>query len=113
MADPTTAVFAKMIENLTTTVTSLQATVVQLQKDKSSGAPGDHYGPRHHERPSAGDHYRQHHHDQPPRFRKMDFPRYDGKTDPLIFINRYESYFHQQRIMEKVKMASYNLEDGT
>jgi hypothetical protein len=44
----------------------------------------------------------------------MDFPRYDGKSDPLIFINRCESYFHQQRIMEKEKvwMASYNLEDG-
>ena len=39
---------------------------------------------------------------------------YDGKSDPLIFINRCESYFHQQRIMEeeKVWMASYNLEDG-
>ncbi|XP_066332973.1 uncharacterized protein [Miscanthus floridulus] len=44
----------------------------------------------------------------------MDFPRYDGKTDPLIFINRCESYFHQQRIIEeeKVWMASYNLKDG-
>jgi len=44
----------------------------------------------------------------------MDFPRYDGKTDPLIFLNRCESYFHQQRIMEeeKVWMASYNLEEG-
>ena len=44
----------------------------------------------------------------------MDFPRYDGKSDPLIFLNRCESYFHQQRIMEeeKVWMASYNLEDG-
>ena len=44
----------------------------------------------------------------------MDFPRYDGKTDPLIFLNRCESYFHQQRIMEeeRVWMASYNLEEG-
>jgi hypothetical protein len=42
----------------------------------------------------------------------MDFPRYHGKTDPLIFINRCESYFHQHRIMEKVWMASYNLEEG-
>jgi len=44
----------------------------------------------------------------------MDFPRYDGKSDPLIFLNCCESYFHQQRIMEeeKVWMASYNLEDG-
>jgi hypothetical protein len=43
----------------------------------------------------------------------MDFPRYDGKSDPLVFINRCESYFRQQRIMpeEKVWMASYNLED--
>jgi hypothetical protein len=56
----------------------------------------------------------EHHQDRPPRFQKLDFPCYDGKTDPLIFINRCESYFHQQRIMEeeKVWMASYNLEDG-
>jgi len=56
----------------------------------------------------------EHHQDRPPRFQKLDFPRYDGKSDPLIFINRCESYFHQQRIMEeeKVWMASYNLEEG-
>jgi hypothetical protein len=55
----------------------------------------------------------EHHNNRPPRFHKMDFPRYDGKSDPLIFINRCESYFHQQRTMaeEKVWMASYNLED--
>jgi hypothetical protein len=56
----------------------------------------------------------EHHQDQPPRFQKLDFPRYDGKSDPLIFINRCKSYFHQQRIMEeeKVWMASYNLEEA-
>ncbi|XP_066373865.1 uncharacterized protein [Miscanthus floridulus] len=56
----------------------------------------------------------EHHQDRPPWFQKLDFPRYDGKSDPLIFINRCESYFHQQRIMEeeKVWMASYNLEEG-
>lgn len=45
----------------------------------------------------------------------MDFPKYDSKSDPLAFINRCESYFHQQRIAdeEKVWMASYNLEDST
>jgi hypothetical protein len=54
----------------------------------------------------------EHHNDRSPRFQKLDFPRYDGKTDPLGFINHCESYFHQQRIMEeeKVCMASYNLE---
>ena len=36
----------------------------------------------------------EHHQDRPPRFQKLDFPRYDGKSDPLIFINRCESYFH-------------------
>ncbi|WVZ65096.1 hypothetical protein U9M48_014517 [Paspalum notatum var. saurae] len=103
MADPTIADLAKMIETLTTTVTSLQATVVQLQKDESASLSS-----------SDAPHDGQHHHDWPPRFQKLDFPRYDGKTDPLIFTNRYESYFHQQRIMEeeKVWMASYNLEDG-
>jgi hypothetical protein len=56
----------------------------------------------------------EHHNDRPPRFQKMDFPWYDGKSDPLIFINRCELYFHHQHIMEeeKVWMASYNLEDG-
>jgi hypothetical protein len=53
----------------------------------------------------------QHHNDRPSRFQNLDFPRYDGTSDPLISINRCESYFHQQRIMEKVWMASYNLED--
>ena len=58
--------------------------------------------------------FREHHQDRPPRFQKLDFLRYDGKSDPLIFINRCESYFHHQRIMEeeKVWMASYNLEEG-
>ncbi|XP_066374732.1 uncharacterized protein [Miscanthus floridulus] len=38
----------------------------------------------------------------------------ERKFDPLAFINRYESYFHQQRIAveEQVWMASYNLEAG-
>jgi len=44
----------------------------------------------------------------------LDFPKYDDKSDPLTFINRCESYFHQQRIAveEQVWMASYNLEAG-
>jgi hypothetical protein len=44
----------------------------------------------------------------------LDFPKFDGKSDPLAFLNRCESYFHQQRIAteEQVWMASYNLEGG-
>jgi hypothetical protein len=50
--------------------------------------------------------------DRPPKFQKLDFPRYDGKSDPLFFINKCESYFKQQRTMpeERVWMASYQLE---
>jgi hypothetical protein len=51
--------------------------------------------------------------DRPPKFYKLDFPRYDGKSDLMLFINKCESYFRQQRTMaeERVWMASYNLED--
>jgi hypothetical protein len=31
----------------------------------------------------------------PPRFQKLDFPKFNGKSDLLIFINRCESYYHQ------------------
>ena len=50
--------------------------------------------------------------DRLPRFQKPDFSMFDGKSDPLAFINRCESYFVQQRIIaeEQVWMASYNLE---
>jgi hypothetical protein len=101
MAEPTTSDLAKIIETLTSTVAALQSSVAELQKGKtSSGGHGTNDG--------------QHHNDRPPHFQKMDFPCYDGKSDPLIFTSRCESYFHQQRIMEeeKVWMASYNLEEG-
>ncbi|KAG2579161.1 hypothetical protein PVAP13_6NG239806 [Panicum virgatum] len=43
----------------------------------------------------------------------MDFPKFNGKSDPLAFINQCESYFNRERIMEeeKVWMAACNLED--
>ncbi|KAM3243961.1 hypothetical protein ACQJBY_055715 [Aegilops geniculata] len=101
MAEPTTADLAKMIEALTATVVSLQTSVAALQKDKSASSSS-----------TDGAHDGQHHNDRPPRFQKMDFPKFDGKSDPLAFLNRCESFFHQQRIAEeeKVWMASYNLE---
>jgi hypothetical protein len=51
--------------------------------------------------------------DRPPKFQKLDFPCFDGKSDPLLFTNKCESYFRQQRTLveERVWMASYNLED--
>jgi hypothetical protein len=61
-------------------------------------------------RPGSGEH----HQDRPSKHWHPEFPRYDGKSDPLIFINKCESFFVQQRIMaeEHVWMASYNLQDG-
>jgi len=104
MAEPSNADLAKLIAGLSSTITSLQADVATLKKDKEKSSSSSGPGP-------GGD--GQHHNDRPPRFQKLDFPRYDGKTDPLIFVNRCESYFHQQRIMEeeKVWMALYNLDD--
>ncbi|XP_066347789.1 uncharacterized protein [Miscanthus floridulus] len=96
------------VESLAAAVTALQATaeanakaIAALSSDRLSSSGT---------KPASGEH----HNDRPPKFQKMDFPRYDGKSDPLIFLNRCDSYFHQQRIMEeeKVWMASYNLEDG-
>ena len=96
MADeePSLADVVRMLQTLSADVVGLKAKAAS-----SSEADG---------RPDG-----QHHTDRPPRFQKLDFPRYDGKTDPLLFIIRCESYFRQQRTMpeEKVWMASYNLED--
>lgn len=97
------------IAQLAETVKALQATaaantkaILALSADKSSSSgPRAGMGETNTDRP-------------PPRFQKLDFPKYDGKSDPLVFINRCESYFHQQKIMaeEQVWMAGYNLEDG-
>jgi len=96
------------VDSLTNAMKTLHATVeanakaiASLTSDRTSSSGS---------KPGSGEH----HNDRPPKFQKMDFPRYDGKTDPLIFLNRCESYFHQQRIMEEemVWMASYNLEEG-
>ena len=92
---------AKAVQSLQATVEANAKAVMALSSDRysSSGSKHAEGGP-----PV----------DRPPKFQKMDFPRYDDKSDPLIFLNRCESYFHQQRIMEeeRVWMASYNLEEG-
>jgi hypothetical protein len=104
MAELTTTDLTALITKLIVTVETLQTkfdTLEQRTTDSSS------MGLR-------ASHGSEHHNDRPPRFQKMDFPKFDGKSDPLAFINQCESYFHQQRIAEeeKVWMASYNLEAG-
>jgi hypothetical protein len=106
MGDDIKTTLEKLAANMQTLQTTVEAnaTVIQaLTGDRSSSSSNGTW-------PGTDEH----HNDCPPRFQKLDFPCYDGKSDPLIFINRCESYFHQQRIMveEKVWMASYNLEEG-
>jgi hypothetical protein len=95
------------VENLTKAVQALQATV-EANAKAIQALSTDQLSSAGHRQPTG-----EHHNNRSPRFQKMNFPCYDGKSDPLIFINRCESYFHQQRTMaaEKVWMASYNLED--
>ncbi|XP_072146353.1 uncharacterized protein [Setaria viridis] len=103
MGDPTLADVMELLKSLTTEVTTLKADMAAMKEKPSSSstsaAGGRPEGPRDAERP--------------PKFQKLDFPRYDGKSDPLLFINRCESYFRQQRTMaeERVWLASYHLED--
>ena len=98
---PSIADVMKLLQTLTTDMSKMQNDMATMQEKIGSSAD-----------PSVHSHD-QHPPDRPPRFQKMDFPRFDGKSDPLIFLNRCESYFRQQRTMpeEKVWMASYNLED--
>ena len=94
----------KSIQTLQTTVEDNSQAIRHLETATSGSSASS--GPR----SGSGEH----HQDRPPKHYRMDFPRYDGKSDPLIFINRCNSFFHQQRIMEEEKtwMASYNLEDA-
>ena len=98
------ATLDSLVASIRTLQTSVEANALAIQRlDSARPPPGGSSS-------SAHSRSGEHHQDRPPRFQKLDFLCYDGKSDPLIFINRCESYFHQQRIMEeKVWMASYNL----
>ena len=85
MAEPSMSELAALIRTLSTKVDSLQEKVDVIQQ-----------GP--HSSESSGPTTGEYHNDRPPRFQKMDFPKFNGKSDPLAFINRCESFFHQQRI---------------
>jgi hypothetical protein len=49
-----------------------------------------------------------------PRIHKLNFPTYDGKEDPLLWINRCEQFFRGQKTpeTEQVWYASYHLTGG-
>jgi hypothetical protein len=103
MGDPTIADVMEMLKSITTEMKTMKADMAAVQEKSASSSDRDAGGRL--ERPRDLD--------RPPRFQKLDFPCYDGKTDPILFINKCESYFRQQCTMveERVWMASYNLED--
>jgi hypothetical protein len=45
------------------------------------------------------------------RYHKLSFPTYDGKDDPLGWLNRCDQFFRSQRTpeTEKVWLASFHL----
>jgi hypothetical protein len=102
MADPTIADLLKEIKSLSAEITSLKADVATM-KDKSSTAESS--GTR---RPDGARDT-----EPPPRPKRWDFPRFDGTTDPLLFLNKFEAYFRHHHTMaeERVGMASYHLDD--
>lgn len=46
------------------------------------------------------------------KHKRWDFPRFDGTTEPLLFLNKCEAYFRQYQTMsvECVAIAGYHLE---
>jgi hypothetical protein len=101
MGEQAIANLTKMIKDLSADMATLKADKAALKDKPASTSVG------------AGNTDVSHHNDHPPKFNKMDFPRFDGMSDPMLFINKCESYFHQQRTMpeEKVWMALFSLED--
>jgi len=49
-----------------------------------------------------------------PRFHKLTFPMFDGKTDTLGWLNKCEQFFRGEQTCEntKVRLASFHLTDG-
>jgi len=91
-----------LMQSFRTELKEMQAEMASMKEKSASSS--DSRGGGHVEHPREPD--------RPPKFQKMDFPRFDGKSDPRLFLNKCESYFRQQRTMaeERVWMASYNLE---
>lgn len=104
IAEPTIADVLAELRALRTDVNTLQFDMAAM-KDKSASA-SDNGG--HGRRPEG-----QRDHDPYLQHRKWDFPRFDGSVDPMLFINKCESYFRHHRTLgeERVRMASYHLDD--
>ena len=77
MAEPTIKDVMEALQSLTMKMTTMEAEMASMKEKSSSSAAADggvrREGPRDL--------------DRPPKFQKLDLPRYDGKADPMLFIN--------------------------
>jgi len=103
MADPTLADVLAALKTLSADVATMQADMAVMKKEKSASSSGGG-GEFRTEGPLP---------DHPPKHKRWDFPRFDGTTDPLLFLNKCDAYFRQHRTLaeERVWMASYHLDD--
>jgi len=102
MAEPTLADVLAALKTLSADMATMHADMA-VMKEKSASSCGG--GFEHCAEGPLPDH--------PPKHKKWDFPRFDDTTDPLLFVNKCESYFRQHRTMveERVWMASYDMDD--
>jgi hypothetical protein len=97
MAEPTLFELGSLLNTLTAKLDGVQAQVTGIQTKvdgiqtkvdgtQQGASSSASFGPT----PGSSEH----HDNWLSHFQKMDFPKFDGKSDPLVFINRCESYFH-------------------
>ena len=79
MAEPTMDDLAKLIQTLTASMSDLQGQVAALPQEQPAATSFSS---------SRGSGHGDHHGDCPPRFQKLDFPKFNSKSNPLTFLNR-------------------------
>jgi len=89
--DDVKAALASLTETLKSLQTAVESNFHAIQRLDASRPQSSSSDAK----PALGEH----HNDHPPRFQKMDFLKFDGKSNPLAFIT-------------EVWMALYNLEEG-
>jgi len=104
MAEPTLADLLAQMQAMTADLAALKTDMASVKAQSESSGSGGADGHR-----QLGPREQEFH----PKHKKWDFPRFDGTTDPMLFINKCEAYFRQHRttVDERVLMASYHLDD--
>jgi hypothetical protein len=104
MTEPTLADLLAQMETMSAAMTAMKADMASMKEKSASSSSGGADG-RRADGPREQEFHPKH---------KWDFPRFDGTSDPMLFLNKCEAYFRQHRTMaeERVLMASYHLDDA-